>query len=411
MDFDIEDATRAVDVNALMDLLPRRPRLLALGEPTHRQGTLLDLRNDLFRGLVEQHGYRTIAIESDCLMGLAVDEYVTGGPGTLDEVMEHGFRHQWGADQGNRDLVRWMRSHNEGRPAHEQVRFVGFDGPWEMTGARSPRQALTALHEFLSAHVDSDLSPCTARTLRDLLGSDDQWTEPEAMMDPTRSVGRSAEADRLRLIAHDLVALLEEHAPHLIAKTSEEGMGRARLHGRTATGLLRYHQCMADTSPARMSRLLSVRDAMMAHNLLATAERSATLVHAHNAHLQRHKSSMSMWQGRVEWWSAGALVNARLGEEYAFLHTALGTLPGQGVGAPPPRTVEGLLYALEGDHHLVDPHLLAQALEETPLPPRESPWFGYAPLDPAHLARIDGLVFVRDVAWIVDGKFLKPPRT
>ena len=398
MDFDIEDATRALDVNAVMDLLPQRPRLLALGEPAHRQGTLLNLRNDLFRELAEQYGYRTIAIESDCLRGLVVDEYVTGGPGTLEEVLERGFSHQWGADQGNRDLVRWMRSHNEGRPAHEQVRFVGFDGPLEITGAQSPRQALIALHGFLSTHVESGLLPCTAHTLHDLLGADEQWTEPEAMMDPTRSVGRSAEADRLRLIAHDLVALLEEDAPHLIAKTSQEDMERARLYGRTATGLLRYHHCMADTSPARMSRLLSVRDAMMAHNLLATAERAATMVHAHNAHLQRHQSSMDMWQGRVRWWSAGALLNARLGQEYAFLHTALGTLSGQGVDTPPPHTIEGLLHELEGDQHLVDPRLLAQALEGAPLRPRESPWFGYAPLGPAHLARIDGLVFVKDVA-------------
>jgi hypothetical protein len=26
-----------------------------------------------------------------------------------------------------------------------------------------------------------------------------------------------------------------------------------------------------------------------------------------------------------------------------------------------------------------------------------SPWFGYAPLDPAHLAGSDGIVFVKDV--------------
>lgn len=398
MDFDIEDTIRGVDATSLLELLPERPRLLALGEPTHRQGTLLSLRNDLFRELVEQYGYRTIAIESDCMMGLVVDDYVTGAAGTLEEVMERGFSHQWGTDQGNRDLVRWMRSHNEDRPAHEQVRFAGFDGPLEITGAASPRQALTALHEFLATHVDSGLLPCTARALHDLLGSDAQWTEPEAMMDPARSVGRSDQADRLRLIAHDLVALLEEHAPHLIARTSQEDMARARLYGRTATGLLRYHHCMADASPARMSRLLSVRDAMMADNLLALARRGPTLVHAHNSHLQRHQSSMGMWQGRVQWWSAGTLVNAHLGEGYAFLHTALGTLPHEGVGTPPPHTIEGLLYGLEGNHHLLDPRPLAQALEDTPLPPRESPWFGYAPLDPSHLARIDGLVFVKDVA-------------
>src|SRR5215213_7437745 len=93
----IKDAAHAVDPAAVMRLLPGRPRLLALGEPTHGDEVLLDLRNDLFRQLVEQEGYRTITIESDCLMGLVVDDYVTSGTGVLDEVMKRGFSHDWGA--------------------------------------------------------------------------------------------------------------------------------------------------------------------------------------------------------------------------------------------------------------------------------------------------------------------------
>src|SRR4051794_750593 len=109
---DIEDITYAVEAAAVMGLFPARPRLLALGEPTHGEETLLDLRNELFRPLVEQQGYRTIAIESDCLMGLVVDDYVNSGTGTFDEVMERGFSHGWGAAAANRELVRWMRAYN-----------------------------------------------------------------------------------------------------------------------------------------------------------------------------------------------------------------------------------------------------------------------------------------------------------
>ncbi|OSC52362.1 erythromycin esterase, partial [Streptomyces sp. 4F] len=71
----------------------------------------------------------------------------------------------------------------------------------------------------------------------------------------------------------------------------------------------------------------------------ALADRGPVLVHAQNAHLQRVKSSMRMWQGPVEWWSAGALVSARLGEEYAFVATAVGTIRHQGVDTPPPDSV------------------------------------------------------------------------
>ncbi|MTE21641.1 erythromycin esterase [Streptomyces sp. TRM43335] len=398
----IKDTAHAVEAAAVMGLLPARPRLLALGEPTHGEDALLDLRNELFRQLVEEEGYRTIAIESDCMAGLAVDDYVTSGTGTLDEVVERGISHGWGASEANRELVRWMRAHNlrvddEGRPASERLRFVGFDGPLEITHAASPRQALTALHGYLAAHVDADLLPCTGKTLDRLLGTDDRWTDPAAMTDPTRSVGQSAEAGELRLLADDLVALLDTQTPHLIAVTSREDWDRARLYGRTATGLLRYHHRMADSSPARMTRLLGARDRMMAHNLLAVAERGPALVHAHNGHLQRAKSSMRMGGTPLEWWSAGALVSARLGEGYAFVATALGTIRHRGVDTPPPDTVEGLLYALPRDRCVVDAPRLAAVLGDTRPAPRVSPWFGYSPLDPARLADSDGIVFVRDV--------------
>ncbi|MFE9657545.1 erythromycin esterase family protein [Micromonospora sp. NPDC006431] len=392
----ITDTAHAVDAPTVMGLLPARPRLLALGEPTHGEDVLLEVRNDLFRQLVEQEGYRTIAIESDCMMGLVVDDYVTSGTGTLDEVMERGFSHGWGAFAANRELVRWMRAYNDGRPASEQVRFAGFDGPLEITGAASPRQALTALHSYLTARVDADLLPCTAETLDRLLGADDRWTNPAAMMDPSQSVGQTPEATQLRLLADDLVALLDTQTPHLIAASSPDDWDRARMYGRTATGLLRYHFWMADTAPRRMAWLLGVRDAMMAANLLALAERGPTLVNAHNAHLQRDKSTMQMWEGPVQWWSAGTIVNAQLGEGYAVLATALGTIRHHGVQTPPPDTIEGLLYALPQDRYVVDARRLADALGDVTPAPRVSPWFGYAPLDPAHLASIDGIVFVKD---------------
>ncbi len=400
---DIEDTVHPVDAASVLALLRDRPRILALGEPTHGAPDLLRTRNALFRELVEQHGYRTIALETDCLAGLLVDDYVTTGRGDLDDVLARGLSHEWGAYPGNRELVAWMRAHNEGRPAAEHVRFAGADGPLEISAAASPRAALVALHDYLSARVDADLLPCTADVLDRMIGPDDRWTEPAAMMDPARSVGQSAEARELRLLADDLATLLETHAPQLLAGSTPQERDRAHLYARTATGLLRYHFWMADPSPARMTRLLGIRDAMIADNLLALAERGPALVSAHNSHLQRGRSTMAMWDHpRLEWWGAGALVSTRLGDRYAFVATALGTLRDQGVEAPEPDTVEGLLYGLGRDEVLVDPRgpaalHRAGADGGAALAARVSPWFGYAPLDPADLAETDAIVFVRDV--------------
>ncbi len=217
------------------------------------------------------------------------------------------------------------------------------------------------------------------------------------MMDPGRSVGRSADATQLRLLTAELTALLDTRSPHLLAVASRDDLDRAHLYARTATGLLRYHHWMADTSPARLTRLVEIRDQMMAQNLLALTDRGSVLVNAHNSHLQRGKSTMRMGGAPLEWWSAGALVHAQLGCRYAFLATALGTIPHQGVDTPPSDTVEGLLYARPEDQCLIDASGLAATLGSRRPAPRVSPWFGYAPLDPTQLLDVDGVVFVKDV--------------
>ncbi|MEU4541249.1 erythromycin esterase family protein [Streptosporangium sp. NPDC023825] len=378
---DIKDMARPLDgegVSAFLRSLPAEPLLLGLGEARHFVGELGELRNEIFRHLVEQEGYRSFAIESDCLMGLVVDDYLTTGAGTLDDVMERGFSHDFGTFPANRELVRWMRAYNDEH--EEKLRFFGFDGPLEYWAA-SPRQALTALYDLLEGPL-----PCTGETLDTLLGPDEQWEDEATAMDPSLSIGRSADAQRLRLIADDLVALLETQVPRLGAEDRE----RAALYGRTAVGLLRYHYWMADASPARWGRLSALRDAMMAANLRAVAERGPALVFASNLHLQRNESLMRFGDQTLEWWSAGAITATHLGDRYAFLASALGTV---GDDIPPPDTVEGLLSTLPWEHSLLDARRLAEAV--TKPVPRTSHDFAYFPLDPAQLGTIDGIVFLK----------------
>ncbi|MET8145866.1 erythromycin esterase family protein [Sphaerisporangium sp. NPDC005288] len=378
---DIMDTARPLDgaaVSAFLRSLPAEPLLLGLGEARHFVEELGRSRNEIFRHLVEHEGYRSFAIESDCLKGLVVDDHLATGAGALDEVMERGFSHDFGASPANRELVRWMRAYNEEHD--EKLRFFGIDGPLEYWAA-SPREALTALHALLEGPL-----PCTRETLDALLGPDEPWTDEATVMDPSRSIGRSADAQRLRLLADDLVTLLDTQAPRLSPKDRE----RAELYGRTAVGLLRYHHWMADTSPARISRLSALRDAMMADNLRAVAEQGPALVFAHNLHLQRDGSVMTFGDRPLEWWGAGAITATRLGDRYAFLASALGTV---GDDAPPPDTVEGMLSALPWDRGLIDARRLAGAVAD-PVP-RVSHDFAYFPLDPARLGRIDGVVFVK----------------
>jgi hypothetical protein len=171
------------------------------------------------------------------------------------------------------------------------------------------------------------------------------------------------------------------------------GYPYAVAHARTAQGLLRYHAAMASPSPDRLATLASLRDEMMAENLLAiVAEeqgRGPTLVFAHNAHLQRHMPVGADW---VSWGSAGALVGLTLGERYVFLAT----------DANPnsdPGTLQGVLAEATTRRALFPAPALRAALPPSiragePIVP------GHLPLKPAELDGADAVIFIADT----DGK-------
>ncbi|MFF2109090.1 erythromycin esterase [Rhodococcus sp. ACS1] len=390
-------------VTAALDAFLRRldaaPRLLGFGEPMHGEESFLLLRNQMFRYLVEHEGYRSIAIESSCLKGILVDSFVRGTNGVpLDDVMEHGFSHGFGESRANRDLIRWMADHNSRREAGEHVRFFGFDAPIEMTSADSPRQALTFLDTYLRTHLDERDLPCTPDRISALIGDDDRWSDPAVAMDPARSVGATAEAGQLRLIADDLMTLLASEAPRLVAAGTRDEWWEAELHGRVATRLLSYHAGMAENSPRRIARLLGIRDTLMADNLSALvrreADRGPTFVFAHNGHLLKGETHWDLAGMHLHWWCAGAHLDLRFGDAYTVIGSAVGEAPGHGIGQPPPGTLEDLLFAV-GESCLVPAAAMADAVRGAQKRADPSSNSTYFPLDPACLGELDAVLFVR----------------
>ncbi|MGK5552337.1 erythromycin esterase family protein [Actinomadura kijaniata] len=399
--FGDDPARLGAAVDRFLAALGRRPALLGLGEPTHGVESFPRLRNELLAHLVEHHGFRSLAIESDCLAGAVVNDHVTTGAGDLDEVLATGFSHGFGASPANRELVVWLREHNAGRDPGEQVRFYGVDAPMEMVAAQSPRASLLAARSYLAAHLGEERVPHDAGTLAGLLGDDADWSEPEAMMDPARSVGNTPRARELRLAADDLVALFEAQAPELRQATSDTEFERAYTSARTARGLLRYHAAMASSAPDRIAVLAQMRDAMMADNLLAVvraeADRGPCLVFAHNAHLQRGPSRLRFWVIDARWWSAGAIVASAIGDRYAFIAADFGDLEG---GGPSPQedTLQAVLSEATADRALFPGGELAAALEGHPgLRERVTEDQRYVPFDPGQLDVTDAVAFIRSV--------------
>jgi len=362
--------------------------LLALGESTHREHSIAWLRNELFAELAQDHGFASIALETDRVAGLLVDDYVRRGIGDLDTVMCAGFSHGFGEFPANRQLVIRMREHNEKLPPHRRLAFHGFDAPLETMSAPSPRRYLEYAREYLGYDVDPV----------ELLGDDEQWSRTEAVLNPSASVGACPEAHRLRAIADDMCVELQLRAPELIAATSRDEWHSARTHLTAAVHLLRYHaKCARQVEEGdRLTGMCATRDASMADNLAdirsIEAAGGATLVFAHNAHLQRNPSTMSMGGETIEWSSAGAIFSALHGDAYRLIIGSLGRSAAIDLGDPAPDTFEGLLQSRTATWELTAADTVPAGRTRTDTVPMQ----GCFPLDQRTLDCADAVLHVAD---------------
>ncbi|MGK8505714.1 erythromycin esterase family protein [Nocardia asiatica] len=369
------------------DFLTPPCELLAFGEPTHQEPAFAWVRNGLFAELVDR-GFRSIALETDRVAALLVNDFVQEGVGELDAALSEGFSHGFGSLDANRHLVAWMRAYNESRPPAQRLAFHGFDAPMETMSAPSPRRYL----EYARAYLRLDLD------FASLLGDDEQWSRTEAVLDPEASIGATAEAGALRVLADDLLTMLYTRAPELITATSRAEWRKAEAHLTACLGLLRYHKQSAQRidRSARISRLSATRDALMAQNLLdirrVEGRRGPTLVFAHNLHLRRNPSAMRMADMEVDWLSAGAVIDSLMGEEYAFIAGSLGRSEAIGLREPDPDTYESSLRSRIPTWGLAAPAEVPAAHTRTDTTPEQ----GYFPLDRATIDAADAILHVSD---------------
>ncbi|GAA2214430.1 erythromycin esterase family protein [Nonomuraea monospora] len=382
--------------------------LLAVGEPTHTVPAFGRLRNELFARLAER-GFRSIALEIDRVAALTADDYVREGVGDLDTALNEGFSHGWGAKETNRELLIWMREYNRNRPPEQRLALHGFDASTENFNAPSPRRYLEHARDHLGLDLD----------IAGVAGDDERWSRTEAIMDPAMSPGDSPEARRLRAIAADLLTALHTHEPQAPSRaepdatsraepqaTSRAAWLRARTYLMAGLGLLRYHKQAAVPLERneRITRLSATRDALMAQNLLdirtTEAGRGRTLVHAHNAHLQKSITTMSAADLDLRWIGAGALAGHLLGDRYAFIAGSLGRSEPIGVTEPEPDTFEGLLQARVTTWGFTAADLPGTARVRTGTGPQQ---YGYFPLDAATLDGADAVLHIADSTLVHPG--------
>ncbi|HSD57612.1 MAG TPA: erythromycin esterase family protein [Methanotrichaceae archaeon] len=384
--------------------------LLGFGEALHGGEDILILRNRLFQRLVEAHGYSAIAIESSFPRARVVNEYVHGcGPTSYEAVQDAGFSHGFGKLEANRELVEWMKAYNADSSHRIKLQFYGFDSPTEMMSSDSPRQLLHFVLDYL-ASINSASGQERRERIDTLLGRDADWENPAAAMDPTKSVGLSPAAIALRIETEDLISELQVRRPELVAESDEGRYLEAVQYATVARQLLNYHASVAQgpgDSAKRIVRLLGIRDASMADNLVYAVSRERgrgkVLAFAHNSHL---KLGMAEWQlgtHALSWWPAGAQLHECFGSRYAVIGTALGVSDANGIGQPEAGTLEARLTAGPGPARFIPTHLGLRlpTSEIAALPVRSGSMKNqtYFPLTPQSFTDFDWLAVLDSTAY------------
>jgi erythromycin esterase len=99
--------------------------IIGLGEATHGTMDFVELRQRLFRFLVEQHDCRVLAYEYSYRKSLLVNDYIHHRYHELDSLFKGDL---WIQDNDTlRQFIAWMRSYNAGKEKDQQISFVGID--------------------------------------------------------------------------------------------------------------------------------------------------------------------------------------------------------------------------------------------------------------------------------------------
>jgi erythromycin esterase len=262
-------------------------RVVGLGEATHGTREFFQLKHRLFEYLVTELGYSVLAMEASESAAPAVDAFVRDGVGDAASVVAGLGFWTWRTEEVVA-LVEWMRSYNSGRPAAEQIGFVGID-------PQRCAASVSVVREFLSESVPDRLAAFDEgfSFLAD--------AQPGSAPDPSRLVVREAE---------QLIAFLAAKG------ADEEVLRHARILERAGDLVCRAkeHKDPAET-------LFAVRDAYLAEAVVRLADEDPSrriAVWAHNGHLAASRQS-------AELRPMGQHLRERFGAEYYALALLFGS--------------------------------------------------------------------------------------
>ena len=131
---DSEDLNRLTDLQPLKNTL-KGVRVIGVGEATHGTHEFFRFRHRLLVFLVQQMGFRTLALETGYASAGGLDAFVRGEAVDITKALAQQGLWTWDT-QEMRVILDWLRKYNSGVRAKDRVRIVGFDIHYNEPGKR-----------------------------------------------------------------------------------------------------------------------------------------------------------------------------------------------------------------------------------------------------------------------------------
>ena len=109
-------------LDELADAIAAGATFAGLGESTRFAHETFSVRDQLFRRLVRNHGFRALALQDDASVGATLDAYVAGGAGTPAAALRHAWRPWRTVEMA--EALEWIRAFNQDHP-DDPVRIFG----------------------------------------------------------------------------------------------------------------------------------------------------------------------------------------------------------------------------------------------------------------------------------------------
>lgn len=243
-------------------------RIVSLGEPTHGNREVFQLKHRMIEFLVEEMGFNNFILECPFAEAYDINRYILDGIGDPKKALAGIYFWTWDTEE-ILALIEWMRTYNSD-PSHEtKVKFYGMD-------VQDPERAARVMLDYLKK-VDPKLKEAVQPELGIL---EIQFSEPV-------SLGRRPyipeEYDETSLLEIKRVMnAFHQNKQDYISATSETEWSWAKMHARQVE--IWIEACINEGE-----NYVTIRDKEQAENIKwildQQGDSSKAIVWAHNCHV------------------------------------------------------------------------------------------------------------------------------